>query len=902
MGCPSENEILDFAQGILPAKQAETLHQHLDSCSDCQRLVGEAARTDSHPTSPEHAPLARGAAVDRYLILEQLGVGGMGVVYAAFDPQLDRKVALKLLRTDLRAASERRARLFGEAQALARLSNPHIVTVYEAKSVGDQVFVAMELVEGQTLRQWLREGRRAWREVLRTLLAAGDGLSAAHEAGVVHRDFKPDNVLLGKQGRVFVTDFGLARRADAQVPLPPPLEEGTPRSTSAHESWSTVSGELLGTPAYMAPEQWDGKEVDARSDQFSFCVTLHEALYGERPFAGGGTAALAEAVRKGDLRPPPKDARVPSRLRKVIARGLAVDPAARYPNMAALLSALRHDPRAAWRKPLTLATAALLLGLGVVIGTANSASALCKGSERHLANVWDAPRKAEVKQALLSSSSSAAAGAWSGVERALDTYASQWAALHQEACEATRVRGEQSEALLDLRMTCLQRRARDLQALTELFVRRKGEEVELAVQAAYSLPPLKECAETDALAAQVKLPKDPAVRERVEQVNARLSHVRALVSAGQFSSARAEAESVIAQASTVEHLPTRAEAFYQLGLICIRAGEAGNAQSALLDALYAAEAGHHDRLAARARIDLVQVLGELAGQHTQAIAAVREAEAALARLGKDADMESTLANTVGGLLIAQDRCEEALAQLRRALKLADVAYAPDDPARARVLNALGNAQRCMGDLDAASKTHQEALMLRTRAFGPEHPDVASSLNSVGNVLFTRQKFEEALPYYRRALAIRERSFGPDNAVVAASLLNMGVDLISLKKNAEGRDYVRRTLDIYERVFGMESPRLARPLSVLGHVEVDLGNPDAARDLLERALKLLNDRDDQETAMARFNLARALRGGGHDGPRARKLALEARHYFEKRKDARRVELETIDQWLGTSRAL
>ncbi len=903
MACPSENEILDFALGVLPPVQAESLHHHLDSCGSCQRLVGEAARVEGQAApAPPPPPLARGATVDRYLILEQLGVGGMGVVYAAFDPQLDRKVALKLLRADLGAAPERRARLLGEAQALARLSNPHVVTVYEAKALGDQVFVAMELVEGVTLRQWLREARRPWREVLKTVLEAGEGLRAAHEAGVVHRDVKPDNVLLGKRGRVFVTDFGLARRVDAQVPPLPHVPVEGAAGPDGPESWSTVSGELLGTPAYMAPEQWDGGEVDARTDQFSFCITVYEALYGERPFPGGGTSALKEAVHKGELRAPRKEAKVPSHLRRVLARGLAVEPSQRYPNMAALLQALRRDPRAAWRKPLTLATAALLLAVGVAIGTARSEERLCRGSERHLADAWDAPRKAQVKAALLSSSSSAAAGAWVGVERALDTYASQWAAMHQDACEATRVRGEQSEAVLDLRMTCLQRRARDLQALTSLFVRRHGEEVERAVMAAYALPSLKECAETYALAAQVKPPKDPAIIERVEQVNARLSHVRALANSGQFNTARAEAEAVVALANALNHLPTRAEAYYQLALIRMRQGEAANAQAALLDALYAAEAGHHDRLAARARIDLVTVMGEFLAQHTLANAAIREAEAAVARVGSDPEMESALASTIGGAFLAQDRCEEALVQLRRALRLGDAAFTPDDPFRARILYVLGNTQRCVGDLDGALKSLQESLSLQQRVFGPAHPEVASSFNSLGNILFTRQKFAEALSYHRRALEVRERAFGNDNALVGSVLMNVGVDLIALKQSAEGRDYVQRTLDIYERAYGPESPRLVKPLSVLGHVEVDLGHPEQARVMLERALRLLKDRDDIETAMARFNLARALRSSQGDSRRARNLALQARHYYERRKDARRVELETIDLWLGSARTL
>ncbi|MGQ0505834.1 MAG: serine/threonine-protein kinase, partial [Myxococcaceae bacterium] len=494
MPCPPETAILDFAQGALSRAEAEALHGHLDSCETCQRLVGEAARTSqARPRQAAPPPLPRGSTVDRYLILEELGVGGMGVVYAAFDPQLDRKIALKLLRADLSANAERRIRLLGEAQALARVSNPHVVTVYEAKAIGDQVFVTMELIEGRTLGQWLRAEQRPWREVLDVFLKAGEGLRAAHEGGVVHRDFKPDNVLLGQEGRVFVTDFGLARRFDANVAVDAGLVEGLTRS-----------GEALGTPAYMAPEQWAGEETTAASDQFSFCVALHEGLYGERPFAGSRTTQLREAVARGELKPVRKDSHVPAWLRRVLLQGLAVSPSKRHPSMGALLQALRHDPLKVWRKPIAVFTAASLIAIGIVIGATRSTQPPCQGAEQRLAGIWDAERKQQVTNALRSSSSTAAEGAARGVERALNAYAAQWVTQHQDACEATRVRGDQSEAMLDLRMNCLAHRARDLQALTELFVRRRGEEVELAVQAAYSLPPLKECAETETLAAQVK--------------------------------------------------------------------------------------------------------------------------------------------------------------------------------------------------------------------------------------------------------------------------------------------------------------------------------------------------------------------------------------------------------------
>jgi hypothetical protein len=274
---------------------------------------------------PGAPPLGRGATVGRYVILDPVGAGGMGVVYAAYDPELDRRVALKLLSPGRSGGEPGRLRLLREAQALARLAHPNVVTVHDAGTFGERVFVALELVEGETLRRWLRAEPRPWREVLARFLPAGRGLAAAHAAGLVHRDFKPENVLLGQDGRVRVADFGLAKA----------LEE-------PEEAW----GAAPGTPAYMAPEQRRGMAADARSDQFSFCVALHEALYGERPSA----------------RETPAGTQVPGWLRDVVLRGLKANPEERYPAMDDLLRDLERDPAAVRRRWLAAAAIVILAG------------------------------------------------------------------------------------------------------------------------------------------------------------------------------------------------------------------------------------------------------------------------------------------------------------------------------------------------------------------------------------------------------------------------------------------------------------------------------------------------------------------------------------------------------------
>ena len=252
--------------------------------------------------------LQHGQLVGRYVVLAPLGAGGMGVVYAAFDPQLDRKVALKLLHSEAVSASgatqsknDGYARLLREAQAMARLRHPNVVAVHDVGKIDERVFIAMEFVEGGTLKQWLRARPRTRQEVLAVFIQAGRGLMAAHEAGLVHRDFKPDNVLVSVKGQAQVLDFGLAK-ATEEGERPSPGESRTNLGTSTLSTNLTQVGAILGTPAYMAPEQHLGDVTDARTDQFSFCVALWSALYREAPFAGESLGELASSVCGGELR------------------------------------------------------------------------------------------------------------------------------------------------------------------------------------------------------------------------------------------------------------------------------------------------------------------------------------------------------------------------------------------------------------------------------------------------------------------------------------------------------------------------------------------------------------------------------------------------------------------------
>jgi hypothetical protein len=311
--------------------------------------------------------LPPGTRVGRYAVGDVLGAGGMGVVYAATDPELGRAVAVKLVRGDIaRGMKAARRRMVREAQAMARVSHPNVIAVHDAGTFGGDVFIAMELVRGQSLRAWLASGVRSVGDILTAYLAAGRGLAAAHAAGLVHRDFKPDNVLVGDDGRVRVTDFGLAHTDGDDLSS---LDGNTISGDLLPDDPVdlTMTGAIIGTPPYMAPEQHDGGLVDARSDQFAFCIALYEALYGERPFPGRTRDDIAKAVRSGRIAPPPAGARVPGSLRAILLRGLSLRPGDRFPTMDSLLRALGRDRGRLPRRVAAVAAIALLV-VGVAFG------------------------------------------------------------------------------------------------------------------------------------------------------------------------------------------------------------------------------------------------------------------------------------------------------------------------------------------------------------------------------------------------------------------------------------------------------------------------------------------------------------------------------------------------------
>jgi tetratricopeptide (TPR) repeat protein len=896
--CPNEQTLAAYASGRLAAAEAGAVESHARGCTTCPRRIAQARevtstvahvavarvrpRESSNPTSPtpdvDTVPdrggeeLARGTSIGRYTLLGLVGRGGMGEVYAAYDPELDRKIALKLMHAR-GSDAHARARLLREAKAIAKLSHVNVVVVHDAGTFGERVFIAMEFVDGQTLKQWLLERPRPRREILDVFARAGRGLAAAHAAGLVHRDFKPHNVMVSKDGDVRVMDFGVAREVDAEPEAPEGRSGGASGAdvlpllpASENDLTFTRTGELVGTPLYMAPEQFMAARTDARTDQFSFCVALYQALYGAHPFAAGGSIdALVSRVLAGEVQPPPPKHDVPAWLRRVLLRGVAVSPAARWPSMAALLDALERDPARAWRRAAAVASLALLVGAAAftLVRGPRRAESLCRGGPARLAGVWetagpagapDASRDA-VERALVAAGGADARGTWTRVAAGLDRYAGAWLGMYRDACEATHVRGEQSPETLDLRMTCLDERRSSLGALTGVLAHADAVAVSKAVAAVAALPPVEPCGDVKLLREPLDTPRDEATRARADDIRRRLAHARVLQDTGRHEEALASVRALVAEARALGYRSliaetVEAEGGFQGGVYFLP-----DSVRLLEEATWTALAVKRDDVAASASSGLAAEVGYYQGHAEEGWRWARLAQSLLDRMGPGHDL-----------------------------------------LRAWLLHNEANLKLVENDVPGALALMRQALALKEKILPPDHPDIAVSTSAVAEFLHRLGKNAEALAMVERARDTTARALGPNASELGHLASNEGEYLVALGRAKEAipvfEDAVKRLQGT-----GPESPILAYPLTGLGQAYLALGRPVDARPVLEHAWRLRETVDiPVDAAETRFALARALWDTGGDRARARGLAVAARDAYAHASDAEHAR--GVDTWLAT----
>ena len=822
------------------------------------RHIEEALAKPSRPKVIDDE-LPRGASLGRYIVLSCLGAGGMGVVYAAYDPELDRKVAIKLLRTEAAGseASEARMRLLREAQAMARLQHAQVIAVYDVGTIDGQVFIAMEFIDGGTLTGWLKEQPRTQAQILEVFTLAGRGLAAAHAVGLVHRDFKPDNVLVGKDGQVRVTDFGLARRADQSDEHAAVADSSSSAITPQMLSVNlTRTGALMGTPRYMAPEQYQGGKTEPRTDQFCFCVALYEALYGAVPFAGDSIATLGFNVVSGRIQPPPADARVPTWMRQVLLRGLSVQPDDRFPSMDALLQSLnREKTSVSWRWLIMAAVVMVALAGNLAWNLRKeSRETPCRGFEGRLGGIWDEKRKQEIKGKLMASGKAYASDAWERVEQALDVYTQEWVKMRSAACLA-RVRDEQLPAIFELRRRCLDEKLEEVNAFTHILSNPVEQVIENASTAVHDLSPLSRCADVEALQAPPPLPSDPKTRAEIERLIIELAEVRAEQRLGRYGVVINKARRIVQRANELAYRPVLAESLYLLGQVEDRSGMARQAEKTLVRAAAAAMESRNQRLVAQTWIHLMGLTSYPLNQPEKAESWEELADAALDSMSpidaKPLRAEFSLARC--RLQSGMRRWDRAIDFCQSSLSLRTQLYGAGSPEVAQVLHTLGGVYRRQGNFDQAMRYYQEALDIERKELGELHPDIASELRGMGLLLRDQRRYREADEYLSKALAVVQKSHGSEHILTSDYHLYLGTNLVFLNRLPEAQRAFQHAYDIREKVDDSDGWRRAEARYFLGVALARQGQlADALRLNMEGLQIGERDRNRREVRIA-FNL-------------------------------------------------
>jgi len=953
-----------------------------------RRTAREAASAESPMSSNVRKAQVRAALfrklepirIGRFILLEPLGAGAMGEIYAAYDDQLDRKVALKLVKSGSGLTAKADERLLREAQTLAQVSHPNVVQIYEAGTYNGRLFIAMELIRGKTLTSWLKDAAQVpravrQREILRQFIAAGRGLEAAHAAGVAHRDFKPDNVLVGDDGRARVVDFGLARAlvdepgdevsawsggaldddnidaagtptisldeislgetvtsrdretregapsagqvvgaysasgpaamdgaetlndgaaglrllmTSASTPIdstpaaahapPPRAATGDPLAKPAKPARASTSdpansappklkaalrltetGTVMGTPSYMAPETLRGAIADRRSDQFSFCVALYQALYDALPFSGRSLRELRDAMESGEVAFV-SGVPVAGYVRKALYRGLSVQPAQRFASMGELLAAL--EPRTRRRRSWI----AVAVGLfAVVLGAAYLRSQAqvdpCAAAGTGIDAPWSADRQAAIHAAFGRSDLPFAESTWRGVKARVDGYTSHWRDEATAACQATHVAHTQSAEQLDKRMLCLDRGRRQLAALAGELGTGAPDTVAHAIEATEALPELGACGRAENLLFGLALPPPEAVA-KIATIRDQLARALTLELLGRYEESLAIARDASAQARGLGYAPVYAEALAQTARALDGRGTAAagaEAESLYFEALDIAEAERHDQLAARIWSRLVLLSVQLDADIKQAHAWWQRNAAAVRRIGDNAADQAELHHMRSELYHHENQYAQAAEQERRAIALIE-----HDPTHqlelSRYDDGLAKSLEFLDHGDEALRLNERSLAIATAALGAGHPKVIKLQLNYGWGLMKRKQYDHARSVLQAALAsmpARDRDAHPDAARIQDFLSEVDYYEGQLDSAAE---HARVSLQIYQRALSPDHVNCAAVYTDLANIEFKRRNFHDALAMYENALALrrrhLGDNNNW-TSQSELNIAETL---------------------------------------------
>ncbi|MEO8700968.1 MAG: serine/threonine-protein kinase [Kofleriaceae bacterium] len=847
--CPDENALVAMIEQELDAARVLEIESHFDTCARCCEMISALAGTrqaalGTLPGDRRWVRHALGLPVDepppdrigdRYRVKSLLGRGGMGAVYLAHDTQLGREVAIKLHRSG--SGDERLQR---EAMAMAKLAHQNVLTVFEIGSVDDRLFVAMEYVRGGTLRDWMAT-RRGWRETLAMLAEIGTGLAAAHAAGLIHRDFKPENVLVGEDGRPRVGDFGLARISGEPEPAmhafalgsgravvgsmatlaasPGVAAAGTPDAPSP-----TQTGTIVGTPAYMAPEQFAGKRLDARCDQFAFAVVAWECLYGARPFPGATAAAIQLAIEDRAFAKPTQPTAVPERVRRVLERGLAVEPADRFTDLPALARELQRAAVSPARKRMALAggiaivATAIALPVGFAVRDERREHA-CDVEAANVRAAFEPGKRAELERGFVATGAPVAATSFARtsavIDRSLDALATEVAA----SCRGR----DEPVVIAAARTACLADRQSRLVALIDVLGRPDRALVMRAPGAAWAMFDPKPCSDPRPIAGAASTSANVTA----------MATLRALGDTGRYADAVAMATPLVAASKQNGDRATELAALLQLG-------EAQAALDAVVDAT--------------ATLHRAQALAETLG---------RDLEAAIAL--------DRLANLAG---VTQHDYKAAHRHLDLARAKLERLGDGNVIARGRLLAT--EAQVLMDEyrIAEAEPSIRRAVQLFEQAYGLDTPELGSAVGIASQVARGLGKHEEARTLSERTLKILDATLGSDHPTVAGARMNLASSLVEAGKLPEARSELLAADAIFARSLGEAHPARAAIAGNLADVEGKLGNHAAAIAALERAVAILESAEGPKaasTAAARRELAGAIAAAGRPDDALRELA-------------------------------
>lgn len=858
---------------------------------------GETTFVEGLGEGDADAPVA-GRTIGRYVVLSTLGAGAMGVVVSAYDRDLDRRVAIKLMRrtgADGREAGAQR--LLREAQALARLSHPNVVPVFDAGRADDgRVYLAMELVAGGTLREWVAASARPWQAIVDVLIGVAEGLAAAHRARIVHRDFKPDNVIVDARGRGKVLDFGLSRGA---------AEQDAPPSTALDSSDSlsdrlTRTGAVMGTPGYMAPEQHFGGAVDARADQYAFFVTLFEMLYGARPFEGRTVEAIAHAKWRGELHERPwrgPGAAPPPRVLALVRRGLARAPDERFASLdevAELLRALRARSRPRW--PLALAAAALI-GTGAFV--LQPRADRCIDEIDPLDAVWDGPRRSALVETFAAARTRASEGVTAAVTQALDEYAEAWRELHARTCRA----GELDSTRVDVITSCLRRNRAGLLAAVDALSVGGRDVVHRSLDVVETLEPITACESPDPASVSSVRSWTPAQREQLEAALGQIEGARVYADAGQYEHARMLATEALAQAQRTGDARAIANAYLVLGLVDTRRGRLDAGDAYYRDAFVTATAAGDDLLAMQAGFRLTFLHAGERSDLASASEWLRASEAVMQRLPELPPLELARWHEVAAQVRELEGADgEAVLHLQQALAVRMANEPPDSRAILHLRNNLGSDLVRLGRLSEGIEMHELTLAKRRERLGEGHPDVAMSLLNLAHAHLYAGQTRMALSDLAAAEPIIVGALGHAHPW----MVNLRITRASARASLGYFDLAH--LDVQFAVamnglrFGARDASVGIALNVMGGIYFDAGLDEAAREAFGRAIELgdaAGSRGEVGGAYARANLAN-IEIRAHHLEVAQALLERARATLIERFGAEHADLTLVTIQLATVR--